>query len=159
MKGFIYKITSPSTDKIYIGSTTTTLKTRLRKHRHNKLKCSAELIVSLLDSTIELIEEVEIENKKELLGRERYYIELNRDICVNKNIPNREVKETQKEYYMKNINKIKENKANYYKNNSSIIRDKLKQKFNCECGGRYTKNNKVCHLKSKKHEKYISSII
>ena len=36
---------------------------------------------------------------------------------------------------------------------------KPKKKINCSCGGIYTKNHKKRHEKTKKHQKYLSSII
>jgi len=40
---------------------------------------------------------------------------------------------------------------NYYINN----KDKIAEKFSCECGGKYTNINKATHFKTKKHLKYI----
>ena len=40
-----------------------------------------------------------------------------------------------------------------YNNN----KDKLKEKFNCECGGRYTRHHKARHIKSRKHQDYINA--
>jgi hypothetical protein len=31
----------------------------------------------------------------------------------------------------------------------------LKQKFKCECGGKYTKASRAIHCKTKRHQKYI----
>lgn len=30
-------------------------------------------------------------------------------------------------------------------------------KFNCECGGRYTRKNKLTHFRSQKHQRYLES--
>ena len=38
--------------------------------------------------------------------------------------------------------------------NKAKINAKKKQKFNCECGGRYTHINKLRHMKSKNHNIY-----
>jgi len=86
MKGFIYKITSPSTDKIYIGSTTKTLKRRFGAHLL-RTDCYSREVVKHGDAVIELIEEVVFENKDELRCRERYYYDLNKDLCVNRYKP------------------------------------------------------------------------
>jgi hypothetical protein len=64
---------------------------------------------------IVLVEEVECKSKEDLHKRERYYIENNE--CVNKYIPGRTRKETQKEYRDANKEIIKE------KNNERIICD------------------------------------
>lgn len=187
MKGFVYKITSPSTDKIYIGSTTKTLGRRFSAHKYRQ-NCSSKIITSLGDAVIECIEEVEFEDIKELRCRERYHIQLNQDRCVNKLIPTR----TRKEYKIDNADKIKEIEKQYYIDNADRIKeyrisnahrkkeydkqynidnadkrkqynidnaDRIKAKINCECGSRYTLHNKLHHLKFKKHQNYIASII
>jgi predicted GIY-YIG superfamily endonuclease len=169
MKGFVYKITSQSTDKIYIGSTTKTLKRRLRNHytdiKRNRSSTS-RLILCYNDVVIECIEEVEFENKKELRDRERYHIEKNGDKCVNKAIPNRTMKEyyddnaveiikRQKIYTTKNSDKIKAYRKQYAIINSA----KLKEQFICECGGKYVRKGRPRHLKTKKHQNYIAGII
>tara|TARA_R110002126_G_scaffold251909_1_gene394974 strand:+ start:112 stop:876 length:765 start_codon:yes stop_codon:yes gene_type:complete len=37
-------------------------------------------------------------------------------------------------------------------------KEKINKKFNCECGGMYTKSNKSTHLKTKKHKLYIENL-
>ena len=32
-------------------------------------------------------------------------------------------------------------------------------KYNCDCGGKYTYGNKIIHSKTKKHLKYLESLI
>ena len=99
--GKIYKIVSDLTDKIYIGSTCQPLCKRISKHRNNfksfkegkyGLNTSFE-IIKLGNYFIVLIENVECDNKEQLFARERYYIELHKDNCVNKYIPTRSIKE------------------------------------------------------------------
>jgi len=169
MKGFVYKITSPSTDKIYIGSTTKTLQTRLITH-NSEIKrgkgCMSKLILCFNNAVIECIEEVEFENEKDLRIRERYHIELNRDKCVNQTIPTRTIKE----YYIDNADKIKEKRKKYLIVNVDRYKETLKQyridnadrinaKIICECGGKHTYSTKSRHLKTKKHQNYIAGII
>ena len=99
----IYKLTNDTTDKIYIGSTCERyLCMRMAKHRNNYLrytnnkthKTTASEILKLEGTTkIELLENVICNNLNELCKRERYFIELNKDIVVNKNIPTRSAKE------------------------------------------------------------------
>jgi len=111
-----------------------------------------------------MIEEIEYEDKKELIDRESYYI---RNLeCVNKIIPNRTKKECNKQYYEKNKEKrLKENKK-WNQNNKDKIKesnkkyrlnnkDKINLKINCDCGGQYTQSNYARHCKSKKHLQYI----
>ena len=77
--GRIYAIKSNKTDKIYIGSTFTSLKTRLTKHRHQKTTASE--LLDFDDVYIELIEYVSCENKQELLEREKEIIKNTK--CIN----------------------------------------------------------------------------
>ena len=136
--GKIYKIISPSTDKVYIGSTTLTLRLRLQMHEGSYRrylkghggKNEAYDIIKLNDYRIEPIEYYPCRNRTELEAREGYWIkELN---CINKNIAGRTVKQ----YYQDNIVQIKEFR---------------RQRYNCDCGGKYTYENKYIHKKSKKH--------
>jgi hypothetical protein len=111
----IYKLTNDTTDKIYIGSTCERyLCNRMAKHRNNYLrytnnkthKTTASEILKLDGTTkIELLETVICNNLEELCKRERYYIELNKDIIVNKNIPTRTQKERQQ--LKRNLNSLK----------------------------------------------------
>jgi hypothetical protein len=182
MKGFIYKITSPSTDKIYIGSTTVALNIRFRQHKclHTHI-CTSKTIMSLGDAVINLIEEVEFENRNELNIRERHHIELNRDVCVNKVLPSRTKKEAGKQYRIDNADKIRkrmkqynidtaderkqhridnaDKKKEWSKQYRSDNTDKLHEKFNCECGGTYTHTHISTHLKTLIHQNYITGVI
>jgi hypothetical protein len=189
--GKIYKITSANTDKIYIGSTIRTLKQRLQGHLKsynqwlNKMllgKITSFDIIEMNNYEIELIEEYKCKNKKELETKERYYIELYKDIVVNKKIPTR----TQKEYVEDNKDKIKqyhdqynidnqdkikqyridnkdkiekytkEHHKQYYKDNIDIIKQKKQTKINCVCGSEIQKGDKAKHEKTKKHIEYIA---
>jgi len=172
----IYKITSPQTDKIYIGSTKNTLNKRFTYHKY-LLNCSSKLIIEFGDAEIELIEEVDEQNR---LFRERHWIEFYTEQCVNKIIPirtkeekrehkteynreyyeaNREqINEHQREYYEANSEQIREYKRAFYEANSEQIREKRNEKITCECGGKTTKANISTHLKTKKHLKFVQSI-
>jgi len=84
MIGRIYKITSPSTDKIYIGSTKNTLNRRFRQHKDRSSTCSSTEIINYGDAQIELLEEMEYQDRKELRWKEREYHERFKECCVNK---------------------------------------------------------------------------
>ena len=49
-------------------------------------------------------------------------------------------------------------KKEYYLDTKVLTNIRKKEKFNCECGGRYTHSNKSQHLKSKKHQKFIQKV-
>ena len=149
----IYKISSDNSENIYIGSTFQLLCKRLSEHkssykRYLENKCNYISSFAIIKDSfydlqnperklskvqIELIEEYNCNNKKELHLRERYYIELYKSICVNKIVPTR----TQKEYHNDNLQSI-----NQVKN----------KKFICKhCNGGYTHTNRTHHFKSLKH--------
>ena len=181
MIGRIYKITSSNTDKIYIGSTSKNLTERLRKHEidYNCFKNGKYHYVKSYDVLekenykIELLEKIEYETKTELFKREGYYILKYRDICVNKCVAGRtleqyhrdnadKIREVSKQYRKDNVEKIKDRHRQYRIDNADKIKDrhrqyrhdnayKIKEKFECACGGRFTRHNKVRHNKSKKH--------
>ena len=124
-RGKIYKITSNLTDKIYIGSTCNPLYKRLCQHKCNSNKCNSIEIIKLGDAIITLIEDHPCERKEQLTARERYYIELNKNIAVNKMIPTR----TKKEYYKDHKEQLDEWKKQYYEVNKEKIAEKDKQRY------------------------------
>ena len=109
MEAFIYKITSPNTDKIYIGCTTKTLIERLNMHKYNKDRhnTTSKEILDAGDATIELIEKLECNDKKELYQKEREYISSNKDICVNQRAIYKDEKEQGAQWREKNREKIR----------------------------------------------------
>lgn len=164
-EGKIYKIVSDSTDRIYIGSTCKKyLSQRLSKH-----VCSYKLylqgktnyvtsfdLIKNGDYDIVLLENVNCDNKEQLRARERYYIELYNNICVNKLIPNR----SRKEHYEDNKNRISEQRKEYYEVNKDKILEQRKQYYEankdkykhlCICGCTYSHTHKERHERSRKH--------
>jgi group I intron endonuclease len=101
----------------------------------------------------EILEEVCCENKQELRSRERYFLE-QLGASLNSHVPSRTQKEYKKKYREENREETQEYNKKYYKENQ----DKLKEKINCECGGRYTRPHKAKHFKSKKHQHYIKNL-
>jgi len=106
--GKIYTLRSPSTDKIYIGSTTQPLWKRKGQHKVKK----ANELSQLDDFYIELLENFKCENRNELNKREGELIRAN-DKCVNKYIAGRTHKEWSKEWYENNKEEIQKR---YYAN-------------------------------------------
>lgn len=141
-RGKVYKIVSPSTDLVYIGSTIQPLHKRLCEHR-NKYKqflkgtyrnVTSFEIVKYGDAEIYLIELCDCNSKMELERCERSHIESIE--CVNKHIPGR----TREEYYNDNKEKIceykkqhnidhPEIKKQYYIDNKDKIKKKSKQRY------------------------------
>ncbi len=99
LDGKIYSIVCKTTGKHYVGSTCSTLQKRLKRHEYDyhKKTCTSWQVLENNNYEIILLEENKFETKKDLLKREGYYIEknrnyINRNNCVNWHIPGREKK-------------------------------------------------------------------
>jgi hypothetical protein len=57
-----------------------------------------------------------------------------------------------KEWYEAHKNEIKDKYKELYK----VNKEKLCEKFNCDCGGKYTFGHKSNHEKTKKHLLFIN---
>jgi len=177
--GKIYKLVSPHTDEIYIGSTCQKLCNRMSGHsrdfRKFKNKYTSAKLFELGDVQIILIEDCPCDRKEQLLKRERFHIEQNN--CVNKSLPGRNHKEWRednkeilkqkrkerveknKDFYLevnkKCYNKLREKrlkeKKQYYEKNI----EKMKEKETCECGSTFIKRAKARHEKTIKHQKHL----
>ena len=155
----IYKVFSTLDNSIcYVGSTTQKyLSTRMGLHRNHykawkQNKVTKSMIFNIFDEygvdtcKIELLENVENNNKENLLYRERHYMEtLN---CVNKNRPI--ISETER----------KENVNNYNINNKEKFREYQKvnrEKYN-EYQKVYQKNYREIIKKLKKNSLEIRNL-
>tara|TARA_R110002012_G_C11382914_1_gene583535 strand:+ start:124 stop:675 length:552 start_codon:yes stop_codon:yes gene_type:complete len=171
----------------YYGSTIKSLKDRLSNHKaeakhKKKNKCTSKILFQNgAIPKIQLIEEIEFDDIKELWDREAYYI---RNLeCINKYIPNRTKKvwiednkqqiakqkkeyreankgkllEQKKQYYEANKEKITQQQKQYREANKDIINEKAKIKISCQCGSVVRKSDFAAHCKSKKHQKFINS--
>jgi hypothetical protein len=65
-----------------------------------------------------------------------------------------QLREYYKQHYKQHRASIIKNSLQYYYDN----KDKLNKKIICECYGTYTYKNKSCHIKSKRHQTYLSSV-
>ena len=161
--GYIYSLTCSNPNLIYYGSTTKSLNDRLRQHKASSNKCESKILFEWGDVKINMIEEIEYEDKKDLIDREAYYI---RNLkCVNKRIPNRttkeyrennkdKIKEKKKQYRENNKDKIKEINKEYYEDNKEKIKEYSKIKITCDCGSELRKADIARHKKSQKHKVY-----
>jgi hypothetical protein len=155
----IYKLVSNHTDKIYIGSTAQKYLTsrkaghiaEYKKFKNNKATYTTSFeLIDLGEIDIILIENFKCENKEELHAKERHYIELNKELCVNMCIPSR----TKKEYREKNKENIKEYMKEYYEKNKEKIKEYEKeyreknQEYQKEYEKEYYEKNKE-HIKEK----------
>jgi hypothetical protein len=179
-QGKIYKIISSQTNKIYIGSTCKKyLCQRLQDHKscykqwkkNERCKITSFDLLDLGDVEIILLETYSCNSKDELLAKEKYWMEQNKEIIVNKCRPiiskeekkehkkqyyednKEEKKEHTKQYYEDNKEQIKEHTKQYYEDNKEILKEKksvLKKCELCNCEIRTDNFNK--HLKSVKHK-------
>ncbi len=149
-KGKIYKIISDQTDKMYFGATVQKyLCERFRGHKKDMKKgkyCSSKEILVFDDAQIVLIENFPCNSKNELAARERHFIELNKDVCVNIQVPGRTIKEYNQTQKVKDKEKAR-----------GKVRNNLRRliKYDCECGTlQVTKCQKNRHNKSQKHQEW-----
>ena len=108
MKGLIYKITS--NNKIYIGSTQRTMKERLNSFHH---RAFTKYAFDKYNHTIEILEEIEYNDKLQLLKLEGEYMK--KYDCVNKDLPcglGKEKKQYDKIRYNNNKEEKKRNHQN-----------------------------------------------
>lgn len=136
--GRVYKISSPSTDRVYIGSTKAKVKERFSHHKSAYWRwaqkmdedargyCSAFEVLKYGDAEVEELESVLCESKYLLLILESDYIEQYKDVCVNKNRPGAFYKAQNRAYYHKiwydeNREKMKEYRRNYYLTKTKVI--------------------------------------
>jgi NADH pyrophosphatase NudC (nudix superfamily) len=173
-------------EMIYIGSTYE-LKKRVGEHKSNCFnsnnreynkslyKYIRDNNIDFDDIEIEVLEDVENlfltnqENEIQARKREQYYIN-DQDEITGENILNdhrayiteeqnkERIKEYNAQYRQNNKERIKESNAQYYQQNKETIKEKRSQKFDCDCGGKYTRNHKVRHFKTQKHQAYISNL-
>ena len=58
-----------------------------------------------------------------------------------------------------NRERVKEQDKKYRNNNKEKIRERKKEKFSCCCGSTLRKSDRCDHEKTKKHLKYLESLI
>ena len=158
MKGKIYRLYN--SECCYIGSTTQILSQRKANHKcsykrwvnEKKQDWVSSFILYMFDEEvhIELLEEIDFEDRKILLKLEQSYIDKYRDDCVNQ----RECGTDKKEYKSLWNKNNKEWKHQWYLDN----KERICKKINCECGSIFRTVEKCRHLKTKKHIDYINSL-
>ena len=149
--GKIYKLVNNIDDKIYVGSTCTTLVKRKHEHKKKSKRCPDRriykhiLAVSWDNASIILIENFPCESKDELVRRERYwYDQLKPDLNHDKPcILVEELEGYNKQYYEEHKEHINEMNKKYYEKHKEHLTKQQKE---------YNKNNKEIGRKSS--EKY-----
>tara|TARA_R110002020_G_scaffold453586_1_gene668511 strand:+ start:225 stop:689 length:465 start_codon:yes stop_codon:yes gene_type:complete len=149
-KAKIYKLWTPESDDIYIGSTCYYyLSSRLSLHKFYQDCRSKYLFENFNDVRIELLENYPCNNEKELKDKEAYYIKNNK--CLNLQIPNR----THKEYLEENKEYFKLLKHKKYEKD----KENLLKKVDCVCGSNVASMGMNRHLKTEKHCNFIKNNI
>ena len=164
MKGWVYKLYCKdlAIKEIYVGSSID-INARIRSHKnasHNPNNGDYNLKVYKFirdnggyDAWIyEILEECDVENKKDLvLNYERKY-QLELDPQLNVRVEGRTDQEWRKDNKERNaiLNK------KYREENKDKLDKYYKEKFQCDCGGKYTRGHKVQHQKTKKHLAFIN---
>lgn len=157
-KAKIYKIVNDNIpNKVYYGSTCSSLSRRLYQHKSFNNKCTSRILLEKEGYKIILVEWYPCNNKDELKKKERWYIENNE--CVNKHIPGRTYKEyyetnkehldkKRKEWHLKNKERVKKNTLDYYQKNKEVIKKRMKE-WVIENEARYKERKKEYYLKNK----------
>ena len=173
----IYKLTSPNTEEIYVGSTCYKyLCERLSVHKYEHINkpenknTSSSKLFKLGNVKIELIELYSCNSRKELIQREQYWLETLPN-CINKNKAYRseEYKKAYDNYKLKcSICSGKFSRSNELNHKKTLIHINAKLKLEgkdtvssdqCDiCKGRYLKKTKQTHMQSKKHLKALKHI-
>ena len=162
-KTIIYKIVCNDLNitECYVGHTTNFIE-RKRHHKNNCTNNNSKSYNYKIYQTIRAnggwdnwsmieIEKYPCNDINEATARERYWYEqLNANL--NTQIPAR----IQKEYRETNKEQILQQKKEYRETNKTKILEYKNQKFDCECGGKYTQNNKLRHLNTQKHKDYLT---
>jgi hypothetical protein len=175
--GRVYKITSPQTEKVYVGSTKKTIEARFGDHksdyktRGDKINIGSFDILKFDDAKVELLEEREFNNTKELYLLERFYMEQfeNTTNKLRPIVSNDDVVEYQKKYHeankerikklnIENKDKIKISRRKYYDANINKIKEYQKEVLVCKCGCNITRKAMKNHERTKRHIKQINNI-
>ena len=177
MIGRIYKIIHTQSNLVYVGSTFNELKYRFQQHKgsfkqwlndnHSEITIFPYFKEHGIDQfRMVLIKEYDVDDRAHLRAYEQLWI--NKLKSINKNNPfhlkslyfkayernNKEyLDEYRKEYRKNHKDEVKQYNKKYREAN----KDALYERFNCECGGTYSKKHRARHLKSKMHTLFISN--
>ena len=150
MPSYIYKIVSPHTRRVYIGSTIQNPKYRFRCHKSYFKSgchaCSSYEIFQEGDASYQILETIaDDKNKNEI---EKKYIDQYRDRVVNYHYADRKTRKGKKQY--------KKREGHVSRNPYYIKTGKIR--VQCLCGINIAVHNRRNHYKSKKHNKMLSKL-
>ena len=168
-KCIIYKIWKD--DDFYVGSTTDFA----NRKRYHKCSCNNESQKGCNLKLYQTIREkggwiawkmTPLEEYKECqtqvqarIREDEWRVKLNANLNMIRAYLSEELlKEQKKENGHEYREKHKEEAKEYYQINKEKIQAQKKQKFECECGGKYIKTHKNRHQHSIKHQTYLATI-
>ena len=171
----VYKYKCLITNEEYFGSSLD-CNSRLWQHTAPSNDCNSRFIIERGNYKYTLLEKMPGATKLELHQREQWYM----DQCDPKLLINFQkaytgiVASDEKDYkdqynplyYAENREDILSEKKDYYQKNKEAIiaykveyrkknKDKMYEKIDCDCGGKYMPNSKSKHYKTKKHITYL----
>ena len=161
ISGRIYRIVSSECDGVYVGSTTKQLNIRFSNHKSNYKNYLAGKynyvtsfeILKFTDAKIELIHEGLFDGRRDMEAFEGATIRTTPS-AVNKVIVGRSFRQ----YYQDNKEAMLQQQRQYDEANRESIRTRQNTKCTCDvCGGKFTLAHKIQHVKTKKHQKAVSS--
>jgi hypothetical protein len=144
---YMIRCKNSNVKEIYIGSTHQ-FKLRISLHKHfcyneSSKKYNFKVYKFIRDNggfnnfEFIVLEELNCENKKQLLEKERYYYDIHKP-SLNTQMPNRSLLE--------------------YKQNPNYRKKMYQDKHKCICGVSHTLANKCNHLRSQNHINFINSM-
>ena len=133
-KSKVYKLVSNKTDKIYVGTTTLPLSTRLSIHKSTAMKnikaCSSKILFQdNAEVKIELLIEFDCQTRAQLRVLEEAYRFQYGNLCVNKNrafTTPEEKKEYTILWQIRNQDKYRRQKAQYYQLHKDFIKQRAR---------------------------------
>jgi hypothetical protein len=178
---FIYKLYNPDCDYVYVGSTRN-MAVRKKCHKSdcnnvNSVKYNYKVYKTIRDNDgfenwhIVVLEIMDNVTKMTAEMREdAYRVDLN--ATMNSKRASRgdiSIEEYKKQHYQDNKEHYQEYKKHYIQENRETIleynkqyrinnKELIKQKHDCECGGKYTFSSKSTHMKTNKHNSYVLSL-
>ena len=173
IRGTVYKMTDDE-GFFYFGSTITTLAERLNAHKKTSKKYPKSKVYSQFSFEkfcqniikMEVIEQVVVENQKELRMIENQYITKYRNDLKLLNtikafISEEELKEYHKEWREQNYEYKKQWQQQYKPTQAKKDKERYEKYkniiINCECGEEVKKSNLSHHKKSQHHQDFIAN--
>ncbi len=155
--GKIYRIVCEETQRVYIGSTCSTLVKRLSNHRCNWKSPNGHCSCSnFINPKIFLIEDYPCDRKEQLLMRERYWMENTECVNIRRSIrTDTERKEYEKDYQEKHRDRNYARTTQWRIDNHEYIKSFKRENVTCECGCIVSRSVLSRHKKSAKHNKLM----